>query len=78
MSLTKDIGKGGYLEQIIPLFLVVHKKRKRHIGKQREGKSVRQSMRQRGLWETGMRGQREVARHPWTQMKISCRLLAIW
>jgi hypothetical protein len=40
MSLTTDTGRGD-LGQIIPPFILVQRKRKRHIGKQREGQSVR-------------------------------------
>jgi hypothetical protein len=36
-SLTTDAGRGD-LDQISPPFLPVQRKRKRHIGKQREGK----------------------------------------
>jgi hypothetical protein len=42
MSLTTDAGRGD-LGQIIPPFLPVQRKRKRRIGKQREGQSMRQA-----------------------------------
>jgi hypothetical protein len=40
MSLTTD-ERRGYLDHIFPLFLSVQRKRKRHTGKQREGKRMR-------------------------------------
>jgi hypothetical protein len=48
MSHTRYAVKGGDLGNIIPPFLTVHRKRKRHIRKKREGKSVRQNVRKRG------------------------------
>jgi hypothetical protein len=47
MSLTIDARKEE-LDLIYPLSLPSHRKRKRHIDKQREGQSMRLSMRQRG------------------------------
>jgi hypothetical protein len=46
VTLTIDAGRGD-LGQIIPPFLPVQRKRKRCIGKQREGQSMRRSMRHR-------------------------------
>jgi hypothetical protein len=47
MSLTTDARRGD-LDLIFPLFLLAQRKRKRHRGKHREGKSMRLSMMQRG------------------------------
>jgi hypothetical protein len=47
MSLTTDARRED-LDLIFPLFLPAQRKRKRHTGKQREGQSVRLSVRQRG------------------------------
>jgi hypothetical protein len=47
MSLTTGIRKEG-IGLIFPFFLLAQRKRKRHTEKQREGKSVRLSVRQRG------------------------------
>jgi hypothetical protein len=47
MSLKTSIRKEG-IGLIFHLFLLAQRKRKRHIEKQREGKSVRLSTRQRG------------------------------
>jgi hypothetical protein len=48
LSLTVGTERGEDQDRIIPPFLTVQRKRKRHNGKQKEGKSVRQSLRQRG------------------------------
>jgi hypothetical protein len=47
MSLTVGIRKED-MGLIFPLFILAQRKRKRHTEKQREGLSVRLSMRQRG------------------------------
>jgi hypothetical protein len=47
MSLTTDARRDD-LDLIFPLSLPTQRKRKRHTGKQREGQSVRLSMRKRG------------------------------
>jgi hypothetical protein len=47
MSLTTGIRKEG-IGLIFSLFFLAQKKRNRHIEKQREGRSVRLSVRQRG------------------------------
>jgi hypothetical protein len=49
MNMSLSIGtRREDLDLIFPLFLPAQRKRKRHKGKQREGKSMRLSMRQRG------------------------------
>ena len=47
MSLTTGIRKEG-IGLIFPFFLLTQRKKKRHTKKQREGQSMRLSVRQRG------------------------------
>jgi hypothetical protein len=65
-SLIVGTERGEDQDHIIPPFLTFHRKKKRHIKKYTEGKSMRQILTQGGGWETDIKGQKIVAKNPWT------------